>query len=917
MKNSLPRFLMGLLMVAFIPLHVIGQVIVDDVPAVPKKDKQSQTLRSSDTAPLQLRTSSGSGVGLLSSSLADDIPNVNVSNLAGNEAEMSIAVNPTNRNNQVICAHAPGLAVMNTFFTTNGGQTWTRVALGQAQDGLPAGTRFDPTVAFAGDGNVYVSYGVIGPSTRDLVVARSTDGGATYDRFTVIATDGSLDKWIIGTGPDATIANQFNVYLAYRITDGSNVVTRLASSSNQGFSFTADVLVTTAGNLSTFGMPAVGPNGEVYVVWDDQTNRPTTSDIRVSVSTDNGATFGPIRLVGTTQVARGTNRYPIPAQPDRGILAVPSIAVDRSGGPNNGRVYVAYTVVGGGGANDTDIVVRSSDNQGVNWSAAVTVNTDGGTNSQFLPWLDVDQVTGQVVVVWYDARNDTNNQQVEVFLGVSNNGGASFTNRLVSDGASDQSANNASRWTNNFLEYIGVASLNGVAFPIWADNSANPADLDVFTDQIPIGAPPVADAGAAQTVECTGPSGTTVTLNGSGSTDPNGDPLTYTWTNGTTIIAGPTTNASVNVSLAVGVHNLTLEVNDGNLLTDTDEVTVTVEDTTIPVITLLGDAEIELECGVDDYTEAGATAADICDNDVSVVVTGTVDTHTPGTYTVTYNATDDSGNKAVAVERTVKVVDTTPPVITVLSSPTTLWAPDHKYFTLSLDNLDLLVEDHCDTGLAANDVVITAAWSDEPEDAKGNGDGATKKDIVIGSSCRSVDLRAERMGGGNGRVYTVILKVADASGNVGSATYQVHVPHDRASGPLAVLDAPAYTVTASGCEPVGPAAAVASLAKGENGIAAEGKIEAGGTPTVYALGQNYPNPLSYYTTFTFSLPEAAQVTLRVYNVLGQEVALVASGEREAGPHEVNFDSSPLSRGTYIYVLEAGSYRARKQMVVIR
>jgi hypothetical protein len=51
---------------------------------------------------------------------------------------------------------------MNTFFTTDGGQTLTRVALGQTQDRLSAGTRFDPTVAFAGDGNVYVSYGVIG-----------------------------------------------------------------------------------------------------------------------------------------------------------------------------------------------------------------------------------------------------------------------------------------------------------------------------------------------------------------------------------------------------------------------------------------------------------------------------------------------------------------------------------------------------------------------------------------------------------------------------------------------------------------------------------------------------------------------------------------------------------------------------------
>ena len=61
--------------------------------------------------------------------------NVNVSNLVGNEAEVSIAINPTNPQNMVIVGHSPGAGAMNTFFTQNGGQTWTLVALGQAQDG--------------------------------------------------------------------------------------------------------------------------------------------------------------------------------------------------------------------------------------------------------------------------------------------------------------------------------------------------------------------------------------------------------------------------------------------------------------------------------------------------------------------------------------------------------------------------------------------------------------------------------------------------------------------------------------------------------------------------------------------------------------------------------------------------------------
>jgi len=77
-----------------------------------------------------------------------------------------------------------------------------------------------------------------------------------------------------------------------------------------------------------------------------------------------------------------------------------------------------------------------------------------------------------------------------------------------------------------------------------------------------------------------------------------------------------------------------------------------------------------LECGVDTYTEPGATALDNCAGSVQVVIGGdTVDTSTCGTYTVTYSATDSSGN-STQVTRTVIVQDTTPPVITLNGSST-------------------------------------------------------------------------------------------------------------------------------------------------------------------------------------------------------------------------------------------------------
>ena len=213
--------------------------------------------------------------------------------------------------------------------------------------------------------------------------------------------------------------------------------------------------------------PAVGPNGELYVSWHDINNGVVLMD----VSLDGGVTFGTDIIV--THSATGF-KTSIPADPKRGVHVGPTIDVDRSGSSFNGRLYITYTnlfVVGADQKDNTDIFVRYSDDDGSSWSAPILVNDDVGINSHFLPWLDVDQQTGVVAVVWYDARNDTNNKQVEVFMAVSDNGGVSFlTNILVSDGKSDQSLDNFNRSLNGYLEYIGIAICGCKAFPVWSDN---------------------------------------------------------------------------------------------------------------------------------------------------------------------------------------------------------------------------------------------------------------------------------------------------------------------------------------------------------------------------------------------------------------------------------------------------------------
>jgi len=140
----------------------------------------------------------------------------------------------------------------------------------------------------------------------------------------------------------------------------------------------------------------------------------------------------------------------------------------------------------------------------------------------------------------------------------------------------------------------------------------------------------------------------------------------------TTVITGGNTV----VPSTVGIYVVTYDATDasGNLAVQVTR-TVTVSDSTAPVITLIGAANITLEAGVDSYTEQGAAVSDVGDPLLTTVLVGgdTVDPNTVGTYVVTYNAIDASGISAGPVTRTVTVVDSTAPVITLLGvSPVTV-----------------------------------------------------------------------------------------------------------------------------------------------------------------------------------------------------------------------------------------------------
>jgi len=90
-----------------------------------------------------------------------------------------------------------------------------------------------------------------------------------------------------------------------------------------------------------------------------------------------------------------------------------------------------------------------------------------------------------------------------------------------------------------------------------------------------------------------------------------------------------------------------------------------------------------------------------------------------------------------------------------------------------------------------------------------------------------------------------------------------------------------------------------------------------GSPNKIELSQNYPNPFNPTTTISFSLPQSGNVTLKVYNTIGQQVAELVNGYKEAGVHTVNFSASDFNSGVYFYRLETESFSELKKMILVK
>jgi len=177
---------------------------------------------------------------------------------------------------------------------------------------------------------------------------------------------------------------------------------------------------------------------------------------------------------------------------------------------------------------------------------------------------------------------------------------------------------------------------------------------------------------------------------------------------------------------------------------------VTVSDTQNPTITAPPGFTVGTDstsCAATGVSLGTPTTGDNCS--VTSVTNNAPASFPLGSTTVTWTVEDNHGHSATATQ-VITVVDSTPPTITIDASQHMVWwPPNHRYETVTVNDFVLSASDACDSSLNVNSVYISQVTSDEAEN--GPGSGNTLNDIIIAANCKSVRLRVEREGGGDGR----------------------------------------------------------------------------------------------------------------------------------------------------------------------
>ena len=874
--------------------------------------------------------------------------NINLSNDVNPQNEPSVRISRKDPNRAVAAWRDfrtgvnPPIRRIGYVYTTNGGTTWSPSSLiPVASSEYPRSS--DPAVTVDTAGNFYIA--TISITDRNdagkILIFKSTDQGETFALHSAAPSDtvevyDDKEYIVCDYTPSSPYCN--NLYISWtRFTLNTSFVGNFFTrSTDGGLTWSPSLEFDDAGNGGQGSDPAVGSNGDIYVVWEN-------GGVYFDKSTDGGASFGTDQLL-----------------PINCYNGFPSIAVDHSGGPNDGTLYVVGTDWNG----DYDVYFTSSTDGGNTWSTGLRVNDDliGNGKNQYWPWISVDE-WGNIAIVYLDTRNTPNNNIFEAYIAYSTDGGQTFTNELL---GTAQSTTNTPNQAVRFGDYIGIDAWGGKALPVWTDERAGGFDMDIYSAFMPLPAHFAYDYQAFQILSPPDAFHIAVdsTLTGFSVSIKN---LSFaTQTDSFTVYYEILQNSTplYSESSRVGALNLSeiRTVSFGNSFTPASPGTyltkaiISAGDLNALNDTIAGtiEAEYQTTVSVDVQSQWNLISDPVLRSDMSVtalfpsVIPGTVysydgayhaetDLETGLGYWAKFPATTANSIGGLHVEsftyalhqgwNLIGSIDHELPAPGGGIIQSALFGYNNGYHIESTikPGHGYWIKSSADGEITLGPSIIAKSFEESVEHYA--------RITITDNFRQSQSLYINTSDNLNLSRFVMPPQPPAGAFDIRFASerfLETVSPETEKHFPI-ILSNAAYPLTVTWHEEKNLLRA--SLLSGEHQYTLEnGKsilIPSSGEqftlsvssertlPTTFALYQNYPNPFNPTTEFSFDLPVTSNVILKLYDVLGREIATLLNEKRQAGTYRIQWDAGSTPSGIYFYTLRADSYRDTKKMLLLK